>query len=87
VILCVIAFGEDLKQRSRLLLRRIRGLSDAKMETYTINGTYYGAPRRVRTLIGAAIKAYEADDFGSCERACETAEAVMLAERAKQASP
>jgi hypothetical protein len=46
------------EQREAELLQRIRGLSDAKMETFTIGGVYYGATERVRALIGAAIRAY-----------------------------
>jgi hypothetical protein len=55
------------------LLHRIRGLNDAKMEAFTVDGLYRGAPRNVLLLIDSAIRAYEDDDFTLCDRICARA--------------
>jgi hypothetical protein len=53
------------------LLHRIRALNDMRMEAFTVDGVYYGAPESVRRLIDDAIWAFEDDDFALCEHICD----------------
>jgi hypothetical protein len=64
-----------------LLLERIRDLSEAKVRAFTdAGGMFYGAPQRVRDLIGSAINHYEADELQRAERACAAAELAIIEE-------
>lgn len=62
-----------------LLVERIRDLNDGKFKAFTDeSGMFYGSPRSVRALIGAAIEAFESDDLSRAERCCDIAERKML---------
>jgi hypothetical protein len=68
----------------QLVLQRICELGDAKFKAFsfprfgTEGSVFYGTPSEVKDLIGAAIRAYEADDLPRADALCERAEAAIL---------
>jgi hypothetical protein len=70
-----------------MLLQRIRALNDAKMEAFSVDGLYRGAPKNVLQLIDSAIRAYEDNDFALCERICARAEIEICGTRPQPLQP
>jgi hypothetical protein len=68
-------------RRDAELLKRIRKLNDTKIEAFTIDGVYYGAPKGVLMLIDEARGAHELREFNRCEDICDMAEVGMQIER------
>lgn len=65
------------------LVARIRQLNDAKMNAFTLGGTFHGAPKSVSDLIGKAIKCHEAGQIDECDELCDQAEKQIIIERAR----
>lgn len=63
------------------LVKRIRGLNDLRMRTFTVAGIFHGTPPHVAELIERAIRCCEGDQFEQCARWCDRAEQAMREQR------